>query len=395
MARIKDNKSIVFVIIMIILAAALLGYSSYLNSSKITGLSTGTIQVTVKNDHPSLTPIPDQIWLVNNSLTLMLYDYFNDPEGIPLTFSNTVINNIAVNINQSTSKVTLTPNPGWVGEMQIIFSASDGPNTKASNNIPLKVVSVMPDPGPLVEQPSASHIGECFYKWECGAWAECLPSGIQDRVCINKGTCPDAYRQPVASRKCFYKGIIVEQPLPLPEKEPESPVPHELVPSEDEKKIEFDFIFISDILMLIAIIFLLLMVAWANKNINKFVSNLWQSLLKKCPFIKPFWFLADVPDEDAFIAKDKQIAKNLKGMRRILLKMNNKTFIYHVNEKKNDISYWIKNSVGDKKLASQLDKSKTKTSRSFALIIGKRISLIRRFYKTHKIKNPIAPRGRV
>jgi len=392
MARIKDNKLIFFVIILIILTAALLGYTSYLNSNKITGLLTGTIQVIVKNDGPSLTPIPDQIWLVNNSLTIMLYDYFNDPEGIPLTFSNTVINNIAVNIDQSTSKVTLTPNPGWIGEMHIIFYASDGPNTKASNNIPLKVVSVMPDPEPLAEQPIAEqphsrYIGECFYKWECEAWAECLPDGIQERVCINKGTCPDFYRQPVISRKCFYKEVIIEQPLPLPEKEPESPVPHELVPYEDEKKIKFDFIFISDMLMLIAIIFLLLMVAWANKNINKFVSNLWQSLLKKCAFGKPFRFLIDVPDEDAFIAKDKQIAKNLKDMRRILLKMNNETFIYHVNEKKNDISYWIKNSVGDKKLASQLEKFKTKTPRSFALIIGKRISLIKNFYKTRQIKH--------
>lgn len=393
MAGIKDNKSIVFAIIMVILTAALLGYSSYLNSSKITGLSTGTIQVTVKNDEPSLTPIPDQIWLMNNSLTIMLYDYFNDPEGIPLTFSNTAIDNITVNIDQPTGNVTLIPDPGWVGEMHILFYASDGPNTKASNNIPLKVVSVMPDPGSLAEQPlaehsSASHISECFYKWECEAWAECLPDGIQERACINKGTCPDTYRQPVASRKCFYKEVIVEQPLPLPEKEPEPHVPGELVlPSEDEKKIEFDFIFISDMFMLIAIIFLLLMVAWANKNINKFVSNLWQSLLKKCPFIKPFWFLADVPDEDAFIAKDKQIAKNLKEMRRILSNMDTETFIYHVNEKKNDISYWIKNSVGDKNLASQLDTSKTKTARSFALIIGKRISLIRKFYKTHQIKH--------
>ena len=98
-------------------------------------------------------------------------------------------------------------------------------------------------------------------------------------------------------------------------------------------------------------------------------------------------FLADVPDEDAFIAKDKQIAKNLKDMGRILLKMNHETFIYHVNEKNNDISYWIKNSVGDRKLASQLNKSKSKTAKSFSKIIHNRISIIKKLSKAPQTKH--------
>ncbi|MEA3514877.1 MAG: hypothetical protein U9R34_05340 [Nanoarchaeota archaeon] len=394
MARIKDNKLIVFVMIMILLTAALLGYSSYLNSSKITGLSTGTIQVTVKNDEPSLTPIPDQIWLMNNSLTIMLYDYFNDPEGIPLTFSNTAIDNITMNINQSTSKVTLLPDPGWVGEMHILFYASDGPNTRTSNSISLLVVSVMPEPKPapepgsLAEQPPYRHISGCFYKWECEAWAECLPEGIQERVCINKGTCPDAYRSPVESRKCFYKEIIVEQPLPLPEEEPKQEVINgQAQSSEDTRNQDSDFKILLNMFLLIAIIFILLLLARIRDIIKKSILKLWQSLWYWAAIKRILRFLADVPDEDAFIANDKQIAKNLKDMHRILLKMNNETFIYHVNEKKNDISYWIKNFVGDKKLASQLDKSKSKTAKSFALIIGKRISRIRKFYKTNQIKH--------
>ena len=370
MARIKNNILIAFSVILFILMSVLIRYSVYFDSNDVSGLVTGTIQVTVKNDEPSFTHISDQIWLVNKTQTIMLYDYFTDPEGIPLSFSHTSISNILVTIDQPTGRVTLTPDSNWVGEVHVIFYASDGPNTKVSNNISLRVVHVMPEPEPLAEQPRSRYISGCFYNWECEAWADCLPEGIQERVCINNGTCPDAYRQPPTSRKCFYKEVIVEQPLPLPEEELESHVPGELVlPPEVEKKTEFDFIFISNMFMLIAIILLLLVIV--------------------------FWFLADVPDKNAFIANDNQVAKNLKDMRRILLKMNNETFIYHVNEKKNDISYWIKNSVGDKKLASQLEKSKTKTAKSFATIISKRISLIKKCYKTHQIKNPIAPRGGV
>ena len=150
MVKITNSRILGLVGILVVFQFLLFAYSLSLDSNNILGkiTGTGTTQVIVKNDAPTLTLIPEQIWLVNNSHTIMLYDYFNDPEKIPLSFSYTSLSNISVTIDQPTGKVTLIPETGWLGERDIIFYAYDGPNTKASNNVILKVVLVMPELGP-------------------------------------------------------------------------------------------------------------------------------------------------------------------------------------------------------------------------------------------------------
>ena len=43
-----------------------------------------------------------------------------------------------------------------------------------------------------------------------------------------------------------------------------------------------------------------------------------------------------------------------------LKKMKNETFMHHVNEKKNDFSNWVEEVFGNKRLAEELRKIKTK-----------------------------------
>ncbi|MCL5018492.1 MAG: hypothetical protein M1416_01855 [Candidatus Pacearchaeota archaeon] len=47
----------------------------------------------------------------------------------------------------------------------------------------------------------------CYYKWECTNWfpAECPVSGIQERLCMNKGTCTGKAGMPNQTRTCAYE----------------------------------------------------------------------------------------------------------------------------------------------------------------------------------------------
>ena len=47
----------------------------------------------------------------------------------------------------------------------------------------------------------------CTYDWECTNWIpqECPVSGIQERVCINRGTCTGTADMPVLTRNCTYE----------------------------------------------------------------------------------------------------------------------------------------------------------------------------------------------
>ena len=48
----------------------------------------------------------------------------------------------------------------------------------------------------------------CTYDWQCTNWfpAECPESGIQERICANKGTCTGTLGMPNQTRICIYEG---------------------------------------------------------------------------------------------------------------------------------------------------------------------------------------------
>jgi len=83
-------------------------------------------------------------------------------------------------------------------------------------------------------------------------------------------------------------------------------------------------------------------------------------------------WLADVPPENRFWCSDGHVLKNLSELEIALGVMSEETFGYHSNETKSDFSNWVRDVIGDEKLARDLLKS---TTRARALrCVAKRIA---------------------
>ena len=70
--------------------------------------------------------------------------------------------------------------------------------------------------------------------------------------------------------------------------------------------------------------------------------------------------LGDVPEEKRFWCQDGQVLKSLPELESTLRGMGEDTFRHHASEARNDFSNWVKDVIGDDKLASDLGKSKTR-----------------------------------
>lgn len=70
--------------------------------------------------------------------------------------------------------------------------------------------------------------------------------------------------------------------------------------------------------------------------------------------------LADVPDQYVFWCHDGRMIKSIRELKEALELMSDKTYSYHANNEKNDFSNWVKDIIGDDKLARDLSKSSDK-----------------------------------
>ena len=70
--------------------------------------------------------------------------------------------------------------------------------------------------------------------------------------------------------------------------------------------------------------------------------------------------LVDAPPEKCFWVHNGPIVKNLKELVAALKKMKKDTFRHHVNREKNDLSRWVEEVLGNKKLALALKKTRSK-----------------------------------
>ena len=68
----------------------------------------------------------------------------------------------------------------------------------------------------------------------------------------------------------------------------------------------------------------------------------------------------NVADDKVFWVHDGPVLKNVKELYDYLPSMSDDTFNYHANAERNDFSNWIKDVVGDKQLASEIGKCKSK-----------------------------------
>ena len=84
--------------------------------------------------------------------------------------------------------------------------------------------------------------------------------------------------------------------------------------------------------------------------------------------------LEDVLDEKRFWCQDGRVVKNLKELEEALDDMGDETFHHHSVEGRNDFSNWIRDVVGDEKLANDLSKAKSRIQASKA--VAQRISFL-------------------
>jgi hypothetical protein len=84
--------------------------------------------------------------------------------------------------------------------------------------------------------------------------------------------------------------------------------------------------------------------------------------------------LGDVPDDKRFWCHDGKTIKNLRELRKALNDMSDETFHYHSGEGRNDFSKWIRDVVGDNKLAEDL--SKTGSRMQASQTVAQRISFL-------------------
>ena len=77
--------------------------------------------------------------------------------------------------------------------------------------------------------------------------------------------------------------------------------------------------------------------------------------------------LADVPQEKQFWCSDGRALKNLPELKSALEQMSEDTFRHHSNEARSDFSNWVRDVIGDDKLSSDLQKSKTQAQAAKAV----------------------------
>ncbi len=70
-------------------------------------------------------------------------------------------------------------------------------------------------------------------------------------------------------------------------------------------------------------------------------------------------WLAEVPPDKTFWCADGRVLKSLPELEIALKEMSEETFRYHCNEAKSDFSNWVRDVIGDEKLARDLQKSTT------------------------------------
>ncbi len=74
-------------------------------------------------------------------------------------------------------------------------------------------------------------------------------------------------------------------------------------------------------------------------------------------------FLSKVPEEYVFLCQDGRVLRDMNELAEALSAMTDETFAYHSNVEKKDFTNWVRDIIGDEKLATDLEKA---TSRAQA-----------------------------
>ncbi|RLC94501.1 MAG: hypothetical protein DRI39_02670 [Chloroflexi bacterium] len=81
--------------------------------------------------------------------------------------------------------------------------------------------------------------------------------------------------------------------------------------------------------------------------------------MAKMPKTEAERLLADVAGEYVFWCHDGRVLRSMRDLQSALASMTEDTFYYHANDDKNDFSNWVKEVIGDSKLAREISRSRT------------------------------------
>jgi len=84
--------------------------------------------------------------------------------------------------------------------------------------------------------------------------------------------------------------------------------------------------------------------------------------------------LGDVPESFVFRCRDGRTFKNLRELRDALAGMENEAYVHHVTGQNNDFGRWVRDVIGDEKLATDLEKATNKSQEAKA--VSARISFL-------------------
>lgn len=77
--------------------------------------------------------------------------------------------------------------------------------------------------------------------------------------------------------------------------------------------------------------------------------------------------LCDVAEDKLFWCQTGQVFKNLRDMEIAFGEMDDDIFRYHASETRNDFSNWVRDVIGDAKLARDIQNSTTRTQAGKAI----------------------------
>jgi hypothetical protein len=70
--------------------------------------------------------------------------------------------------------------------------------------------------------------------------------------------------------------------------------------------------------------------------------------------------LSKVPEEYVFRCQDGRVLRDMNELAEALATMTDETFVYHSNAEKKDFSNWVRDIIGDEKLAKDLEKAENR-----------------------------------
>jgi hypothetical protein len=88
------------------------------------------------------------------------------------------------------------------------------------------------------------------------------------------------------------------------------------------------------------------------------------------------WLLRQVPDDQALWLCNNATVQSMVELSEMLEYLDDATFRYHVQRSQNDFAQWIRHIVGDRDLAREI--ARVKTKETLARKVDKRLRVLRR-----------------